>query len=277
MSQESNLDTSGGIEFCGKALRQAREAAGLSVQIVGERLHMPAHVIQALENNDWGRLGAPVFVRGQLRSYAKLLGVDLNDANVVLPSEAAPLISHSYTPRHQKVIQAVTRRAVYVVFTVAFVVPVWYATRLHFGSIPTDTVSLDIVSSDSGAVRSAERSPPDQAPADLGGSTPYMASLAPLPRSPVTMAGEPGLSLNFIGESWMEVTGTDGRVIEQGLMKPGDRRSYRADQVSRVVLGNTTAVEVRQAGRVIDLGPFQRTNVARFAVSSDGTVTAVSE
>ena len=34
-------------------------------------------VVRSLEQEDWQRLGAPVFVRGQLRSYARLLNVNL--------------------------------------------------------------------------------------------------------------------------------------------------------------------------------------------------------
>ena len=60
---------------CGERLRLAREAAGLSVDDVAARLHMPARVVKSLEAEDWSRLGAPVFVRGQVRSYSRLLGL----------------------------------------------------------------------------------------------------------------------------------------------------------------------------------------------------------
>jgi cytoskeleton protein RodZ len=56
-------------------LRKAREAAGLSLEDVAAQLQMPARVVQSLEEEDWARLGAPVFVRGQMRSYSRLLGL----------------------------------------------------------------------------------------------------------------------------------------------------------------------------------------------------------
>ena len=64
-----------GSRGCGSRLRQAREAAGLSQEDVAGRLKMPLRVVQSLENEDWDRLGAPVFVRGQLRSYSRLVGL----------------------------------------------------------------------------------------------------------------------------------------------------------------------------------------------------------
>src|SRR3546814_12817349 len=60
---------------CGQRLRAAREAAGLSGAEVASRLKTPSRFIEALEAEEWDRIGAPVFVRGQLRSYSRLLGL----------------------------------------------------------------------------------------------------------------------------------------------------------------------------------------------------------
>ena len=51
---------------------------------------------------------------------------------------------------------------------------------------------------------------------------------------------------------------------------------FTPGQVGRMVLGNASAVEVQQAGTIVDLSPYQRANVARFTVSSDGSVVPVS-
>ncbi|WP_042831820.1 helix-turn-helix domain-containing protein, partial [Xanthomonas citri] len=77
MISDSNPNLFEQEKGCGQHLREAREAAGLSVDEVAGKLRMPAHVVHALEQEDWQRLGASVFVRGQLRSYARLLQVDL--------------------------------------------------------------------------------------------------------------------------------------------------------------------------------------------------------
>lgn len=61
------------VRGIGERLRQARVRAGISPAEAGAKLKMPTHVIEALEREDWARIGAPVFVRGHLRSYAKLL------------------------------------------------------------------------------------------------------------------------------------------------------------------------------------------------------------
>jgi len=63
----------------GVRLKQAREQAGLSQEDVAASLKIPVKGIRQLESGDPSQLGAPVFVRGQLRSYARLLGVPFDD------------------------------------------------------------------------------------------------------------------------------------------------------------------------------------------------------
>src|SRR5262245_45950804 len=107
---------------CGAALRHAREAAGLSIEQVAAQLRMTVRAVANLESDDYSSLGAPVFVRGQLRSYARLLGIDIDSflehspQTSVAPSE---LVSHSHTPRYWRFAEHIGRRAIYVAITAA--------------------------------------------------------------------------------------------------------------------------------------------------------------
>ncbi|HET9680060.1 MAG TPA: helix-turn-helix transcriptional regulator, partial [Gammaproteobacteria bacterium] len=63
----------------GERLRAERERRGLSlIQVAGE-MHMDVRVAQALEEDDYSPLGAPIFVKGHLRNYAKLLGLSADE------------------------------------------------------------------------------------------------------------------------------------------------------------------------------------------------------
>lgn len=269
MIQDSSANVRGDAQLGGDRLREARLAAGLGLQEAAGRLRMPVRVVEAMEQGRWQEIGAPVFVRGQLRSYARLLGVDLG---AQLEAEVAPvvpvdLVSHSHTPRFQRVMESTARRAVYVVITAAIAVPVWLATRSHFADAPPATASLDAVPPAAESVL-----PLQAAPSSAANQAPLVASLAPVNRAAQDVAPARTLELSFSGESWMQVTGTDGRVVEQALMKAGDSRSFEAGRIGGIVLGNASAVRVQQAGSMVDLLPYQRANVARFAVSSDGSV-----
>ena len=59
----------------GARLRRLREEKGLSQDDVVAQLNLKKATIQALEQDDFDTLPAPVFVQGYLKSYAKLLGV----------------------------------------------------------------------------------------------------------------------------------------------------------------------------------------------------------
>jgi cytoskeleton protein RodZ len=59
----------------GDRLRTVREAQGLGIEQVAEQLHLTKTVLQDMESNDYEKLPSPVFVRGYLRNYARLLGL----------------------------------------------------------------------------------------------------------------------------------------------------------------------------------------------------------
>ncbi len=260
---------------CGSALRQAREEAGISRQDAASQLKMPERVLKSLEDENWQQLGATVFVRGQLRSYARLLKVDIDpylQQAELQPIQPAELISYSHTPRYQRVMESIARRAVYVVITAAIAVPVWVATQSHTGEGDSrTTASLDVVPGS--PVAASDSQALQQQATARAQAAPYVASLTPpLPRN-----NGNGLVLRMTGDSWVQVTGPDGSTLEKGLLKSGEERSFRNGQVSRVVLGNASAVEVQQMGSTVDMAPYKRANVARFAVSSDGSLAPVAD
>lgn len=60
----------------GDALQAAREAKGWTVQDAANRLRLMARQVEAMESEDYAALGQPVFARGFVRNYARLLGID---------------------------------------------------------------------------------------------------------------------------------------------------------------------------------------------------------
>lgn len=260
----------------GDRLRDARQRAGLSVADVASRMRVPARVVESLESSDWSRLGAPVFIRGQIRSYARVLGVP---ADSLLPPEAqqplepSRLQPRTYTSPLQRYAEQAARKVVYVVITAAIAVPVWMVTRQHVDGEGQAVIALDV---DPSSIGDGTGTP---SPAARTPQRPLVASMAPPVQraAPALPAASQSLSLEFRGDSWMQVIGPDGRELEQALLRAGDSRNYEPGQVGRVVLGNAGGVEVRRNGEIQDLDGFKRANVARFKVSSDGSLAPVTE
>ena len=67
----------------GAILRAAREARGLSVQDAAQQLRLMNRQIVAMETDDFASIGQPVFARGFVRNYARMLGLD---ADAILQS-----------------------------------------------------------------------------------------------------------------------------------------------------------------------------------------------
>jgi flagellar biosynthesis protein FlhG len=63
-------------EYSGAMLRQIREALGVELREIAERSKIGMGYLVALEAEAFAKLPAPVYVRGFLAEYARMLGLD---------------------------------------------------------------------------------------------------------------------------------------------------------------------------------------------------------
>jgi cytoskeleton protein RodZ len=68
----------------------AREASGLAIEDVAGRLRLNAALVLAMEEDRLALLGAPVFARGHLRSYAVLVGVPESEVLAACDADEVP-------------------------------------------------------------------------------------------------------------------------------------------------------------------------------------------
>ncbi|NNF51665.1 MAG: helix-turn-helix domain-containing protein [Gammaproteobacteria bacterium] len=64
------------LQSAGEQLRRARESRNLTIQQVAQALHLDPWILEALEQNRFKDVGAPVFVKGHMRKYAAEVGLD---------------------------------------------------------------------------------------------------------------------------------------------------------------------------------------------------------
>ncbi|WP_133130435.1 helix-turn-helix domain-containing protein [Legionella yabuuchiae] len=60
----------------GSQLAAVRELKGFSREYVASKLHLRVRVIELLEEDDYENMPEPVFIKGYIRAYSKLLEVD---------------------------------------------------------------------------------------------------------------------------------------------------------------------------------------------------------
>ena len=276
----------------GMRLRRGREKAGLTIEQVGQQLKLPVAIVQAMELDDWPRLGAPVYVRSYLGSYLRLVGLPAALAEQAAQTKPAPpLVAMSSSSKFRHALNRGVRNGVYLVMTGLLVVPVYFAARHYQDQNRPEVLTLetsaemveaqalaaggsaarpgDGAAATAPAAVDAANPPVESAPLQADGPehAPLMASMASFPKK---VAPDAGLVLQFKGESWVDVVDAQGSRIERGLVEAGAERRYAAGQVARITLGNAEAVDVSFGGKALDLAPYRTANVARFTVSSAG-------
>lgn len=116
----------------GQRLCAAREAHGWTGADVAARLKLPAQLIARLESNDYAGLTEGMFLRGYLSSYARLVGVPVEEANRVAAAhtQTAPLVATGTISRSRYWVERYSVSATYLILTAIIVVPaVWLATH----------------------------------------------------------------------------------------------------------------------------------------------------
>lgn len=82
MSDELNHETP--IETPGPLLKAARERAGLTTQQVAQRLNLRHSVVQGMEQDSFEPGTSVTYIRGYVRNYARLVGLDEGRLNRAL-------------------------------------------------------------------------------------------------------------------------------------------------------------------------------------------------
>lgn len=263
--QETLFEDPLGLRF-----RHAREKLRWSAESVAQQTKLPLAVIEAIEREDWARLGAPIYVRSYVNSYARLLGLPAGLADDVVRQQPMPALKVEVgSSRGRGVFDHGLRNIGYLAMTAAILgVAFMLAARFKQPSDPVATPAVQTETLETPAIARAGMQPQQSEVA----ASPVMASLAPA--LPVG-AESTNLVLRFQRDSWVDFVAADGRRIERGMVPAGSERHFRPGEVARITLGDATSVSVDFAGRNVDLAPYREANVARFAVSSTGEPAAI--
>jgi len=298
------------VESLGTRLRAAREGRGLSVGDVVAELRIPARIIERLEGDDYAGISDAVFLRGYLKTYARMVGVPVDETAKVVDAHAhvAPLVATGTISRSRYLFERYSAGATYLTLTAIIVVPaVWLAT--HGGlqqnlarvtpldpppAHVADIAPGDNTQAESGTIAATDVPATTATPIALPPveQTPIIASMAPFqiaPSVPAATVSTPAsdddkpaangqgahvLALKIAEPSWVEVTAADGRKLEYGMLTAGTEREYRSDGVVSVRVGNAQGAELRADGSAVDLSPFQRGNVAHLKLFGENGPSA---
>jgi cytoskeleton protein RodZ len=250
------------VEGIGARLRGAREAQGRSVADCAAALKARSTQIDALEREDFDLFGGDIYVRGFLRSYGALLGLDTAELLALHgrdPSFRAETLTS--VPGGGKGLRLDRS------------VPVWAAGLV--GLIVVGGVVAAVL------LLGGQRTPDVATPIDvpLGGPpatapAPVRPEPAPAPApAPVPVRAPVELVLTLEATSWLEVV-IDSTAVEPGRTVPaGETLRFEAQEGIAVRYGNAGGVRAELNG--VDLGAQGRPGqVVRVLYGPDGIVEA---
>jgi len=277
----------------GARLRREREGRGLTEQQAAESLNLDPTVVMQLESNDFGALGAPVFVKGHLRRYAASLGLDADEILGAYERSKQQLGEPTLVPKSRLEMAPVRGRPRWpwvvggiVTFLVAAILIAYVSENGLPGMRPATetTAPLDEDRADasgsagaaSGAASSTsppgqpagEATPATSGPADAAA----VAAAAPTGPAPAAGPGQVSLQLKFSGDSWVEIFDGSGKAVLYDLGKAGSERTVTATAPLSVTLGNGTVVGIAVNGRPLPPPPRTQGVISRFSIGADGTL-----
>lgn len=268
-------------EPVGARLRAARESRGLTRDALAAAARIPLSAIGHIERGDLAALGAPIYARGFLRSYARAVGVPEVVVDAALrdvPAEEPALIVANPASVGDRFAARYKNPLVYALLTVVVVVPLVFlatpqSTRDSAPAFAPLDAELPAASRASAtghqgaetgeAATTLATTPPAALP-----PAPVMASMAPMssPMAAPRPAGTRVLVLRVSEPSWIELTAADGRRLEYAQLQPGTTREYAVDGGADLVVGNVPGVVATLNGRPVDLNAVANRNVARLRV-----------
>jgi cytoskeleton protein RodZ len=291
----------------GPRLKAERERRGLSSQKAADELHLDGWVIDALEADDYERIGPSVYAKGHLKRYAALLGLPSAEimagyesreqapgppaspqpANVRLRTDA-PAVSNLPWP---SIVGSVA--AVLLAAGVFWWKP-WHHQR---GAAPVagetlaahpSAASADGATESAVAVVPSADASPTMSPTAAQSPMPSSAPLTPPGEAAATRAaratpssepdatagvGRARLRLSFSADSWVDVHDAAGRRVFAGNGRANSVRTIAGIAPMRVYLGFASGVQLEINNRAIAIGPqFLAGDVARFEAGADSVL-----
>lgn len=279
-------------ETPGAFLASERQRQGLSVGDIAAKLRMGILQVEALERGNYGKLPTGTFLRGFVRSYAKLLGLDQSDVIRLLeqthpgggkPGIVVPSQNIKFTSPGEQFSTPRARAALFAILVLALALGGWYwwifIRPEQMAEAKTQPVKVaDVEKTEPGTPapaepmnRDADTPTPQEKTlsgrlnAEITAEAKSAADLAAAKvQAPLRKPDAAMLHFAFLGESWVEVVDGNGKTLISHRYKEGEEEELNGKGPFSVVIGNTQNTRFTYNGADFDLVPHTRVSVARF-------------
>ncbi|MGL9769632.1 MAG: cytoskeleton protein RodZ [Sodalis sp. (in: enterobacteria)] len=288
--QDKVLTTMGG------RLRQARENMGLSQQAVAKQLCLKVSTVQDIENDHVNPNLASTFLRGYIRSYARLVQISEEELTPMIVKQA-PIKALKVMPMQSVLLRKARKKRdgwlMGITWVILFVVITltgewWWQNHQaiqqdianiadkssaqllrgdNFALVPLGDSADDIcqqLEADQAAITDAA-----DVPVTALSSSPATTELTPNITSLTTSNTLPELVMNFTGDCWLEVCDASGKKLFSGIQHSGAKLNLTGQTPYKLKIGAPAAVQLQYQGKPVDLSPFIRSNqVTRLTIAA---------
>ncbi|MEU5276526.1 RodZ domain-containing protein [Streptomyces asoensis] len=236
----------------GRALRQARIAAGLTVDDVSTATRVRIAIVHAIESDDFAPCGGDVYARGHIRTLAR--AVHLDPAPLIerydethggrpAPTPAAPLFEAERIRPERRGPNWTAAMVAAIVAVVGFVGFTAFTGGDDDGS--KEVAGGPETSTGKTAAPTTKTDKTDK-PVDPK-PEPSDSAIAAAPQDKVTVQVSAA-----DGRSWVAAKDHNGRLLFDGLLKKGDSRTFQDSEKINLVLGDAGAIDLFVNGKKID-------------------------
>lgn len=272
----------------GQALAAARAELKLSLADVSQQIKFGVKQIAAIEADDYAKLPGMTFVRGMIRSYAKLVQIDPAPLLSELGARNSPApvtIDLGEDVQEPFVEGGPKTNRIYVLLSVAALVAVAmvaYEWQFH----PLDTGEVVRITTKAAPNDGTEAAAPPPVAAPMPSPAPAQTGAPPMPapaaggdaeaaQPPVQSAmaagsvkggvsGRNRIALEFEELSWVEIKQANGKILLSQLNPGGTGQQVEGTPPFEVIIGNAAKVRLKYNDVPVDLRPYFKVNVARL-------------
>ncbi|MFD8234283.1 helix-turn-helix domain-containing protein [Streptomyces sp. NPDC059696] len=243
----------------GRALQQARIAAGLTVDDVSSATRVRMNIVHAIEADDFSPCGGDVYARGHIRTLAKAVHLDPEPllaqygdehGGRPAPTPAAPLFEAERIRPERRGPNWTAAMVAAIVAVIGFVGFTMFQGGDDGGT--EANVAEGSTPSDSASPTTKTKKPAEPAP------EPSDSAIAAAPQDKVTVRVAAA-----DGRSWIAAKDHNGRMIFDGVLKQGDTKTFQDSSKVQLVLGDAGAIDLFVNGKKIE-EDFQPGSVERL-------------
>ncbi|MFI7409852.1 helix-turn-helix domain-containing protein [Streptomyces sp. NPDC049627] len=231
----------------GRALRQARIDAGLTVDDVSSATRVRIAIVHAIEADNFAPCGGDVYARGHIRTLAKavhldpaplLAQYDASHGGRPAPTPAAPLFEAERIRPERRGPNWTAAMVAAIVVVIGFV---------GFTAFKGDGEGGKPAVAEGGSTPTADKTKPTPKTDKPKDPKPSDSAIAAVPQDKVTVQVSAA-----DGRSWISAKDHNGKLLFDGLLKQGDSKTFQDSEKINLVLGDAGAIDLYVNGKKIE-------------------------